>query len=344
MGALLARLRPNFEAHIPLGRQALHIDRQIKRFTDEQLHRLDEFEENKRIICRGGAGTGKTFLAIEAAKRESAAGRSVLMVARSPLFAERLRTDVSQLLGVKVWTYAKGSLPAPDSTFDVLIVDEGQDLLCMDFIDAANQVLQDGLERGRWLWFMDDQNQAGLYEDTDRAVLDLLRDQCGAALQRLRVNCRNTENIVAFTRTMTGADVGEAKVCGKGLPVEHDFVQPGDEMSALNRCLSKLRQDPDIPKRDVVVLVVEPLRHAEVSRSVGGGIAVHSVREFKGCEANWVVVVGFPDSIASTRDIAVELYTAVTRSRIGVWIILPERLQPSWDSVVNDYVKRRIPD
>lgn len=344
MGALLARLRPNFEAHVPLGRQALHIDRQIKKFTDEQLHRLDEFEENRRIICRGGAGTGKTFLAIEAARRESAAGRSVLMVARSSLFAEKLRSDVSQLPDVKVWNYAKKSLPVHDGPFDVLIVDEGQDLLIMDFIDVADRLLQGGLERGRWLWFMDDQNQAGLYRDTDKAVFDLLREQCGAALQRLRVNCRNTENIVAFTRTMTGADIGEAKVCGKGLPVVHEFLHLGKELAALSRRLSKLGADAEISMGDVVVLVVDPSCVAAISSVVGKGIAVHSVRDYKGCEANWVVVVGFPDSTVSIKDIAVELYTAVTRSRVGVWIILPERLQPSWESVVNDYVKRRIPE
>ncbi len=33
----------------------------------EQLERLDEIEENDRIIIRGSAGTGKTLLAVEAA-------------------------------------------------------------------------------------------------------------------------------------------------------------------------------------------------------------------------------------------------------------------------------------
>jgi hypothetical protein len=342
MNHLLTQLRPNFDAHVPLGRQALHINSYIKKFTEEQLQRLDEFEENRRVICRGGAGTGKTFLAIEAAKRESAAGRSVLMVARSPLFTGRLRDEVSKLIGVKVWTFGVNDAPSVAEPFDVLIVDEGQDLLLMDFINVANQLLRGGLERGRWFWFMDDQNQAGLYADTDMAVLDLLRDQCGATLQRLRVNCRNTENIVAFTHQMTGANIGEAKVCGRGQPVEREFVPVGGELAAVLRQLSRLRQDPDIAKNDVVVLVMDPSRVSEISEAVGDQAPVHSVRDFKGCETNWVVVVGVAETLRSIEDISTELYTAVTRSRVGVWIIIPARLQDSWESVLNSYVTRRI--
>jgi hypothetical protein len=342
MNRLLSRLRPNFEAHVPLGRQALYVNTQIRKFTDEQLQRLDEFEENRRVICRGGAGTGKTFLAIEAAKRESAAGRSVLMVARSPLFAAKLRDEVSQLAGVKVWTFGTDNVSLHEAAFDVLIVDEGQDLLLMEFINVADQVLRGGLERGRWFWFMDDQNQAGFYTDTDTAVIDLLTDQCGAALQRLRVNCRNTENIVAFTKEMTGANIGEAKVCGKGQPVTREFVPEDEESGALLRQLSKLQDDPDIGRSDVVVLVMHPPRLGEISDVVGSRALVHSVRDFKGCETDWVIATGVDEGVRSIEDMSSELYTAVTRSRVGVWIIIPERLQGSWESVLNSYVARRI--
>lgn len=344
MSHLLSRLRPNFEAHVPLGRQALYINTQIRKFTDEQLQRLDEFEENRRIICRGGAGTGKTFLAIEAARRESAAGRSVLMVARSPLFAAKLRDEVSQLVGVQVWTFGSVDVPSHHASFDVLVVDEGQDLLLMEFIDVANQVLRGGLERGRWFWFMDDQNQAGFYTDTDKAVIDLLKDQCGAALQRLRVNCRNTENIVAFTHEMTGANIGEAKVCGKGPPVAREFAPADGESRALLRQLSKLQQDPDIAKGDVVILVMDPSRLGEISEVIGGRAPVHAVRDFKGCETNWVIATGVAEGLRSVQDMSSELYTAVTRSRVGVWIIIPDRLQGSWEGVLNSYVARRITD
>jgi hypothetical protein len=81
---LVKRLRPNFEAPMPLGEHARRLNERILYFSQEQFDRLDEINENDRIICRGGAGTGKTFLALETARREVARGFEVLFVARSP--------------------------------------------------------------------------------------------------------------------------------------------------------------------------------------------------------------------------------------------------------------------
>ena len=41
------------------------------------------------------------------------------------------------------------------SPADVLVVDEGQDLLNFEFFDALNRSVKGGLEKGRWRWFMD---------------------------------------------------------------------------------------------------------------------------------------------------------------------------------------------
>jgi len=51
---LIKRLRPNFDAAVPLGRQAELLDQQILHFTEEQFARLDDIEENDQILCRGG--------------------------------------------------------------------------------------------------------------------------------------------------------------------------------------------------------------------------------------------------------------------------------------------------
>ena len=62
--------------------------REVPRYTDseagqrvqldrEQLKRLDEIEENNRMLIRGSAGTGKTLLAVEAALRQAERGGKV---------------------------------------------------------------------------------------------------------------------------------------------------------------------------------------------------------------------------------------------------------------------------
>ncbi len=47
--------------------------------------------------------------------------------------------------------------------FDVLIVDEGQDLFEFDAISLLENSLKGGLEQGEWYIFHDVNNQAGLF-------------------------------------------------------------------------------------------------------------------------------------------------------------------------------------
>jgi hypothetical protein len=47
--------------------------------TQEQYHVLDGLSENDRVLVRGGAGTGKTLLAIEEARRQARGGRRVVL-------------------------------------------------------------------------------------------------------------------------------------------------------------------------------------------------------------------------------------------------------------------------
>jgi hypothetical protein len=75
--ALVNALRPDFEFFESPKSRVRRLDEEIKHFTEEQFAALDQIEANPRIVFDGPAGTGKTLLAIEAARRSivrSAAG------------------------------------------------------------------------------------------------------------------------------------------------------------------------------------------------------------------------------------------------------------------------------
>ena len=59
--------------------------------TEEQYDRLDELEANPRCLFEGAAGTGKTLLALEYAKRASNSGANVLMVCFNRLLGDWLK-------------------------------------------------------------------------------------------------------------------------------------------------------------------------------------------------------------------------------------------------------------
>ena len=56
----------------------------IKRFTGDSMRMTDVAEANPRVLCAGGAGAGRIFLAERLARRWAEAGWQVTLVCRSP--------------------------------------------------------------------------------------------------------------------------------------------------------------------------------------------------------------------------------------------------------------------
>jgi ATP:corrinoid adenosyltransferase len=71
------------------------IRQQLDRLTLEQRDVLEVLETESRVIVHGGAGTGKTVLAVDAAKRLAAAGDRVLFVCFNKLLSARLANHVA---------------------------------------------------------------------------------------------------------------------------------------------------------------------------------------------------------------------------------------------------------
>ena len=72
------------------------------RFTQEQVEAVRGLEGNERIVIRGAAGTGKTFIAVAAAQRASACGERVLFVCASNALARNLAQILKGAPNVRV--------------------------------------------------------------------------------------------------------------------------------------------------------------------------------------------------------------------------------------------------
>ncbi len=208
-----------------------------KRFalTEEQLEVLDGLADNRSVLVQGGAGSGKTLLAAEAARRQAAEGRRVLLLC----FTAPLRTWLAARLegsGVTVQTVsglakevadAAGGAAAGDLTtnevwraiyeraadagaagagggagqagppWDAVVVDEGQDLTfeAWWFVRA--------LAEGARLWAFHDPGQ-GFW--ADRAPPEDLF----AGRYTLRKGLRCPPGIEALARRFTGGKAATA--------------------------------------------------------------------------------------------------------------------------------------
>ena len=84
-------LRPDFDMVVSKSVTMEHIEERLIGLTEEQYARLDELEDNPRCLFRGAAGTGKTLLAVEYARRASLNGDKVLLVCFNRLLSNWLR-------------------------------------------------------------------------------------------------------------------------------------------------------------------------------------------------------------------------------------------------------------
>lgn len=324
---LVTALRPSFDAAVPIGRIAVESNREIKRFSEEQLETLDAAAGNPRLLCTGGAGTGKTFLLIELAKREAARGKRVVVCAWSAPLRNHIKGSISGI----AWNY-EPVIACPDSLgsldphcADTVLIDEGQDLLQVPTIIGLDRILSGGLEEGSWRWFMDDQNQAG-YRPCDEDALELL--MCGAPTTfRLSRNCRNTRSIVNFTQLLTGADIGRTQVSGQGIQSETFY---SDGQAAVQVIKNKVREwlrDPNVGGSDIAILTNNLADIAGLGSLDPNGIRLSTIQDFKGLESDFAVVLitGTHDLIEGA--IRRDIYTAITRARVGVALVLPKSMK-----------------
>ena len=77
------------------------IDRTLLRHTEAKYEVLDQLAENREFVVSGGAGTGKTWLAMELARRWAKEGQEVLLLAYNLGFTEELRSLVDRMNALK---------------------------------------------------------------------------------------------------------------------------------------------------------------------------------------------------------------------------------------------------
>ncbi|MEU8635668.1 NERD domain-containing protein [Amycolatopsis sp. NPDC048633] len=330
---LLSVLRPDFDRVPNLAARAAGLEREYVRLAERQYDLLLGAESNDRIVCTGGAGSGKTLLAVETARRAAASGRNVVLTCRSPHLAGVLRDSV---VGTGVVCGALSELrgTAPG---DVLVVDEAQDLMDVDAVLRLDVLVQGGWTAGSWRVFCDPNNQANVDGSFDKQTFDELA--AGAVSISLPYNCRNTSPIVLQTQLITGADVGVARA-GAGPAVDYKRYRDDDEEAGLlDAQLTELRQQ-DVDLADVAVVTLrdrteessalrtKAFRAGRLKNVVDPGKGRSGVArlvttpQIKGLEVAHVCIVdvdGIADPVRAAR-----LYVAMTRPRISLWLAVSE--------------------
>lgn len=218
--------------------------------------------------------------------------------------------------------------------FDVLVVDEAQDVLTSDVLEVLSALLKQGVDNGRWWLFLDSNNQASVYGKFDQAVFDRLRNS--ARQQYLTVNCRNTKEIAYQT-----ALIAEPKLTAAaridGPPVEFvSFSRDKSPIDKLEEILPELKKDGIRRDRITVLLTHAPDERAKSKLTRLGLVSSRErstdaedagtapmwavVSGFKGLENDVIILVGVDDVVDDWwRSIC---YVGMSRARTRLCVVL----------------------
>jgi hypothetical protein len=331
--AVIAAMRPIFHRIPTLAAQAEDADRECVELTSDQWEKLRIIERSPRILCTGGAGTGKTFIAAEVARQHLSAGERVAVVVPSEILASYIGAQPGLSDGIVTTLTSRPDRVEP---VDVLIVDEAQDLLDWDGLNALSSWVEGGIEGGRWRIFLDPNTQAGLVGRFDRGVFDYL-EESGAVVAELRTNCRNTKQVVENVYYLTGADIGVPTfAAGPGVTIA-EVADRDSAADALNLHLRSLREDgikdgaitilSPVPRDRSCIAALPPRVQQRVhtmspetaAKWPPETITFSSPLDFKGLENTFICLVDLTEVDTDAHAVA-EVYVAMTRARASLWI------------------------
>lgn len=283
------------------------IDEQ-NRVTAGQARVLASLARNGRVLVFGGAGTGKSLALVEAAKQEADQGRSVLITFQSPALTSFFEPHIE---GRDIDLIPFDDLPY-SKAYDVVLVDEAQDMMTDDAMDRIDGVILGGRAGGRWRMFLDPNNQAHVEGGYDEDVAELIADE--AVSVDLDLNVRNTQAIVHVVQEYVGADVGDPGIV-HGEKVQWHTPACNADVTEADLLAKKLVADG--ARRADIWLIGVTSDHSPTTSL--GGFVVTSPRYAKGLEAEHVIVFGLPDTYDEARTAA--FYVAITRARVALHIV-----------------------
>jgi hypothetical protein len=333
-------LRPEFETIACLSTQLDTIHDRMCRLTQDQFRLLDVAQANDRVLCSGGAGTGKTLMAAELCRRFAQSHKTVLFVCKSVWLERYLHARLRQP-NIMVSTIDQLALKARQSrinSFDQLIVDEGQDLFNVEDLAIISSFLNGGFTKGHWTIFHDINHQSGILGSyREQALNDLLK--MNPVCIPLKKNCRNTTPIVKKIQAVTHYDIGED---GTG-PGPDVIIHPCDAHPEIQlaRELNRLVTREGVDLGDITILSPFPFKEscaALLNQSSRSNIHVLDensidrifsipkisyarIHEFKGLENKCIILVDFDHQYQDEKYLPL-LYVGMSRAVSSLCLII----------------------
>lgn len=333
---VVSHLRPSFDRVRPISIALAQLREEQLELTEDQYQLVDFMETAPRVLCTGGAGCGKTFLAVECLRREQE-HKPILVTGTSSL-AAHLRAALGGL-GDSVASYEEvaGNPGAYRGRFSSLIVDEGQQITDFKAFGLLGEVIGQDLGEARWRWFSDPLWQVSSTSTFDPGAQKMLEGWASVS-PRLRQNCRNTPQIVNSVEFVTGQKIGTTKI--KGIGPEVIYGQSGDKAGMVEEAAAQIKKwvsESDITPGQITLLTTKPISESsipQISRAAGLPCAqwkpgwdqlsnypkflgASTIENFRGLESPLVLLCDLGEDMLSLER---NLYLGMTRANFGLFV------------------------
>lgn len=331
--------------------------KKIDELTQRQFHILSTLQQHRRAAIVGGAGTGKTMLAMEKAHQLAIAGFRVLFLAYNRNIVEWIARNlideeitvatfhsfVGQMLHLAKIKHDSANSDAFSEQaaellmsaaqqvrkdnhsllYDAVIVDEAQDFEDTWWI-ALTEVLK-STSNGIFYVFFDDNQR--IYQQMTNIPVDI-------PPFHLVDNCRNTQKIHAFARKYAVHD-GETYCDGPlGRSVSTMSANsPQEQRRALGQILHELSERDVLPEEIVVLTPVSQQRSNwkagdsignfvltwDLNSNLDNAIRVSTIYSYKGLETAIVILTELDGMLPHL--VNQLMYVALSRARHDAYII-----------------------
>lgn len=333
---IIESIASDFELITAPGVKKGELDCAFLKLTNEQLGLLDYISEQRSATIQGVAGTGKTLIAKEAARRFGTEGRKVLLLC----FNKFLFLYLKHMYAYKNVTYFNlHSLiahysPGTDTSsldkrssalqhidpdlldFDDIIIDEAQDFSNDEIMYFRNLM---ELKDGHFFAFYD-KNQL---LTTCELPPWIVNSECKLLLTK---NCRNTYEIARTSYNVIDITINKKVIMINGEQTTISFVN-GEPISRLVRLIRYFTDENHGYEYSDIVILSLKTENTSILSNVNkiGGITISRERinssiffttasKFKGLESRVVIVIDIDESSFNNEEKKRIFYVACSRA------------------------------
>ena len=364
-------LRGDFSFIPTLNDRLDNVEKKLVRLTREQTQIMNALSMNLHLMIEGNAGTGKTLLAMDFAKKQAAKGDKVLYLTFNKNLSNYINSQIEEINNLTVinihalfgkyvkididkmkenaQVYFSDILPEQfldyvssldnselqDLQYDLLVMDEGQDIIKQVYLYSLDMLLKDGFEKGHWAVFYDEKQN--IYNPEYKDGIDILESYTYTGF-KLFINCRNTIQIGTYSSKASGVEITDY-LQENGEEVQKiSYTDMTDFKSRIKDIIKRLKSEK-VEVSDIVFL--SPKKYSNsVLREIGFEVnelgdkympdsklpKFATIQGFKGLDSKIVILVDVdyirPEIFSKF------IYIAGTRARTLLYIIASEEY---WD-------------